>query len=384
VTAAKRVALVGAGHIAETHARALREVGERADFVAVAELSPAALESFANRHGISGRYGELSTMLEAEAPDLVIVCTPPWLHFEQIRTCLAVGAWVLCEKPAAGSLAELDAIEAAELAAGARCASVFQWRFGEQVAHLKRLVESQAMGRPLVASCLMNWYRDADYYRVPWRGRWATELGGPTVGAGIHFMDLLLWLLGDWSEVAAMTATLDRDIEIEDVSAATVRLASGVLVSVVNSMLSPRQETALRLDFQQATVDLRCLYSYDDDDWVYTALPTAGGSTQAAAWSTTTTSPVSREAMQLTGVLDAMDGQTDELVSMADIRPTFDLISSLYKAASTGQTVRRGSIVPGDPYYQHFAASVPDGGGGADAAGSAHAARTDQLLGPPA
>jgi predicted dehydrogenase len=230
----------------------------------------------------------------------------------------------------------------------------------------------------------MNWYRDADYYRVPWRGRWATELGGPTVGAGIHFMDLLLWLLGDWSEVAAMTATLDRDIEIEDVSAATVRLASGVLVSVVNSMLSPRQETALRLDFQQATVDLRCLYSYVDDDWVYTALPTAGGSTQAAAWRTTTTSPVSREAMQLTGVLDAMDGETDQLVSMADIRPTFDLISSLYKAASTGQTVRRGSIVPGDPYYQHFAASVSDGVGGADAAGSAQTARTDQLLGPPA
>ena len=50
----------------------------------------------------------------------------------------------------AGSLAELDAIEAAEGTTAARCSSVFQWRFGQQVAHLKQLVESQAMvGRSL-------------------------------------------------------------------------------------------------------------------------------------------------------------------------------------------------------------------------------------------
>jgi predicted dehydrogenase len=371
VSAAKRVALVGAGHIAETHARALAEVGSRVEFAAVAELDTDARTSFADRHGIPGRYDDLAAMLAAESPDLVIVCTPPWLHFEQIRTCLAAGAWVHCEKPAAGSLAELDAIEAAERATGARCSSVFQWRFGQQVAHLKQLVEAQAMGRPLVVNCLMNWYRDAEYYRVPWRGRWESELGGPTVGAGIHFMDLLLWLLGDWSEVAAMTATLDREIEIEDVSVATVRLASGALVSVVNSMLSPRQETYLRLDFQAATVELRCLYSYADEDWTYSALPAAGGAEQAAAWTTSTTSSFSREALQLAGVLDAMDGRTDALVSMADIRPTFDLLTSIYKAASTGTTVRRGSIVPGDAYYRHFAASVPNAAGGPDAAASA-------------
>lgn len=371
MTDSRRVALVGAGHIAETHARAIAEVGSRAEFVAVAEVDANARESFASRHGIPGRYGDLAALIDAEAPELVIVCTPPGLHFDQIRSCLAAGVWVHCEKPVAGSLAELDAIEAAEQTTAARCSSVFQWRFGQQVAHLKQLVESQAMGRPLVASCLMNWYRDADYYRVPWRGRWSSELGGPTVGAGIHFMDLILWVLGDWTEVAAMTATLDRDIEIEDVSVATVQLASGALVSVINSMLSPRQETSLRLDFQNATVELRCLYSYVDEDWVYTALPAAGGSAQAAQWTTTTTSPISREALQLTGVLDAMDGRADRLVSVADVRPTFDLISSIYKAASTGRTVRRGSIVPGDPYYRHFAASNPDAVGRVDAAASA-------------
>ena len=98
VTDSRRIALVGAGHIAETHARAIAEVGSRAEFVAVAEIDPGARESFARRHEIPGRYGELATLIDAEAPELVIVCTPPGLHFDQILSCLAAGVWVHCGK----------------------------------------------------------------------------------------------------------------------------------------------------------------------------------------------------------------------------------------------------------------------------------------------
>ena len=102
-------------------------------------------------------------------------------------------------------------------------------------------------------------------------------------------MDLFLWLSDDWQEVGAMTGTLDCAIEADDVSMATVRFSNGALGSIVNSALSPRQETYLRLDFQRATVELR----------------------------------------------------------------------SLYKAATVGQTVRRGSIGPDDPFYFHVAGRMP-------------------------
>ena len=119
------------------------------------------------------------------------------------------------------------------------------------VSNTSRILWYGALGRPLVVQCLMNWYRDQAYYSVPWRGAWATELGGPTVGAGIHFMDLVLWLLGDWGRVVAMTGTLDRDIEMEDVSMAVASLASGAMVTMVNSVSPPRQETSLRFDFER-------------------------------------------------------------------------------------------------------------------------------------
>ncbi len=204
--------------------------------------------------------------------------------------------------------------------------------------------------------CLTNWHRDQAYYDVKWRGAWTTELGGPTIGLGVHFMDLVLWLFGDWDRVVAMVGTLDRDIEVEDVSMAVVRLASGAMVSVVNSALSPRQETALRFDFENATVELRCLYSYEDRDWTFTPLAGKQHAGPARVSGPIPGPPVDRHALQLAHFLDALDGKASVQVSVADIRPTYDLITSLYKAAGTGQEVARGSIVSGDAYYERFAA----------------------------
>jgi predicted dehydrogenase len=356
-SARKRIALVGAGHIAQSHILAARAVADRAEVVAVVEVDHSRLGSFATQHSIAGRYDDLDAMLRAEHPDLAIICSPPYLHADQIATCLSSGVWVLCEKPICGSLAALDALELAEVASTARCSSVFQWRFGERVQQFKELIRTGALGRALVVSCLMTWYRDQAYYSVPWRGKWATELGGPTVGAGIHFMDLILWLLGDWQQVTAMVDTLDRDIEMEDVSIAAVRLASGALVSVVNSVLSPRQETALRFDFERATVELRCLYSYEDHDWTYTPLSHETAEL-GALWRPVYPTTEDRHAVQLSRFLDALEGKADVAVSLADIRPTYDLMTSLYKAAATGHTVGRSSIGPGDPFYQHFAGTL--------------------------
>jgi predicted dehydrogenase len=356
-----RVAIVGAGNIAQSHVDAVESMSDRAEVVAVVEVDPVRLASFALRHGIAGQYEDLDAMLAVERPDLAIVCTPPYLHVPQTLACLSAGVWVLCEKPVCGSLADLDTIEAAEGTSAARFSSVSQWRFGERVEEFRALIASGALGRPLVVECLTNWYRDQAYYDVAWRGAWSTELGGPTIGLGIHFMDLVLSLLGDWDGVVAMVGTLARDIEVEDVSMAVIRLASGALVSVVNSALSPRQETALRFDFEKATVELRSLYSDTDKEWVFTPLDGKGGGEGLTVWAPLSCPPVDRHALQLARFLDAMDGMAAVPLSVAEVRATYDLIASLYKAAGTGREVARGSIAAGDPYYERFAAVAASG-----------------------
>jgi predicted dehydrogenase len=355
-----RVAIVGTGNIAGGHARALREMGQRVDLVAAMDVERTRVEAFCVEHGIPHPYTDLAALLAAESPNLVHIATPPATHAELAIRCLQAGAGVWCEKPLCGSLAALDRIEAAERASGRYCSSVAQWRFGSAAQHLKRLIREQAMGRLLVGICQTTWYRDLAYYQVPWRGRWQNELGGTTLGHGIHAMDLFLWLCGDWLEIAAMMGTLDRPIEVDDVSMATVRFEDGALGSIVNSVLSPRQHTYLRLDFQGATVEVSGLYGYSNKDWRYSVPENADGAA-LSRWQDVPADVPSSHTAQLAALLDTMDRGESPPVGTREVRRTIEFITGLYKAATVGQTIRRGSIGPDDPFYRHVAGHPPPG-----------------------
>jgi hypothetical protein len=82
-------------------------------------------------------------------------------------------------------------------------------------------------------------------------------------------MDMLLDVLGDWTQVSAVAATLARWMPTEDVSLAHVTFASGAFASIVNSVLSPREESYLR--FEHASVEVTHLYGHADADWRVTA-----------------------------------------------------------------------------------------------------------------
>ena len=90
------------------------------------------------------------------------------------------------------------------------------------------------------------------------------------MGHGIHQVDLLGHLLGDWVELGATASRLERDVETEDVAVAWVRFANGALATIVNSILSPREESYLRFDFTDGTLEVRHLYGYRNTDWTYT------------------------------------------------------------------------------------------------------------------
>ena len=61
---------------------------------------------------------ETAEELLSLGPELVVVATPPALHAAHVHACLQAGAHVVCEKPLAGSLAEVDGIAEAARRAG--------------------------------------------------------------------------------------------------------------------------------------------------------------------------------------------------------------------------------------------------------------------------
>lgn len=359
--ARRRVAVVGTGAIVSgSHLPALRAHSDRVELVAAVDVDQGRLDAFRELAGeqVAG-FTSVDAMLDAVHPDLVLIGTPPSLHRDQTVAALKAGAWVLCEKPLTLSLAEYDEIAAAEEASGAYAAVVFQHRYGSGAVHARELITSGELGAPLVAHCQTTWHRDAAYYAVPWRGKWASEGGGPTMGHGIHQYDLMLHLLGEWQEISAMAARLVHDTESEDVSTALVRFRSGALATVVNSVLSPDEVSRIRIDCADATVELTHLYGHSNDSWAYTPAPHVA-SERATAWRTPATDVPSSHTAQLGALLDAYDTGTRPPGSGDDARATLEFAAALYKAAFTGRSVRAGEIGPGDPFYEAMHGEYPD------------------------
>ncbi|MGW5640525.1 Gfo/Idh/MocA family protein [Streptomyces sp. NPDC003832] len=346
-----RIAVVGAGNIAETrHLPAVAAQNGQARVVAVTDVDRGRAEEFAARWDIPSVHDDLDSLLADVRPDIVFVCTPPGTHRETVSASLAAGAWVWCEKPPTLSLAEYDDLAAHEGESGPYVSYVFQHRFGSAARALREQVRTGALGRPLVGICHTLWYRDDAYFDLPWRGKWATEGGGPTMGHGIHQMDLMLSLMGDWTEVRADMGTLARDVETEDVSMAVVKFANGAMVSMVNSLLSPRETSYLRFDFTDATVEVTHLYGYGNDDWTWTPAPHRADDTPALLGAPAEDEASSHEA-QLSLLLQDFRAGRRPAASGDDGRRVMALIAALYQSAMSGRPVTPAELTPANPYY---------------------------------
>jgi predicted dehydrogenase len=336
-----RAAIVGTGAIANAHAEALAAIG--VDLVAVVDHSAERAHDFAERWGMPTVFTSVDDLFAHGIADVLHVCTPPAPHAELTIAAFAAGLHVVCEKPAALSLVELDSMTEAATRYGRRLAIVFQQRSGTAASHVRTLLDSGALGRPLVASCQTLWYRDPEYFAVPWRGKWATEGGGATLGLGIHQIDLLSWLLGEWSTVQGQVWRLDRDTEMEDVSAGVITFERGTVASVLTSALSPRQTSSIRIDTELATVTLDHVYGHTRENWSITPAPGVPAAT-VDAWAFPREDEGSGHVALLREVYDALDaGQPLPALLEAPTR-SFEIVTALYSSASSGVLVDRESL----------------------------------------
>jgi predicted dehydrogenase len=336
-----RAAIVGTGAIANAHAEALAALG--VDLVGVVDHSPDRAREFAERWGMPAVYNTLDDLFASGVADVLHVCTPPGPHAEQTIAALAAGLHVVCEKPAALSLAELDAMTAAAEQYNRRLAIVFQQRSGTAAAHVRRLIDSNALGRPLVATCQTLWYRAPEYFAVPWRGKWATEGGGPTLGLGIHQIDLMAWLLGEWSTVQGQMWRLDRDTEMEDVSAGVVTFERGTVASVVTSALSPRQTSSIRIDTELATVTVDHVYGHTRENWSITPAPGVADDV-VDSWAFPDDDEGSGHIALLREVYNAIDAGLELPPLLEAPTRSFEIATALYSSAASGSVVDRETL----------------------------------------
>lgn len=256
-------AIVGCGWVSDWHvADGLAHLPESFRLLACCDTNADRLGAFAARYGTPHQVTNFDAVIAMPDIDVVIICTPPALHHRMVMAALRAGKHVVCEKPFAASLAEVDAIIAEEARSRGRCMPIFNYRFGHGVARVRHVIKSGLAGRHYVSSAETAKRRGRDYYAVDWRGKFATELGGVLLTQAIHTHDLLLWLIGAPAEVACFKTTRVNPIEVEDCAVASLRMADGSLASITATLGSVRQVTRLRLCFENVTFERT---GYDED-----------------------------------------------------------------------------------------------------------------------
>jgi len=359
VTDTLRCAIVGTGSIAHSHVAAIAAY-PHAELIAVMDLSRTSADAFAAQYAVPAVYDDLDALLQAEHPDVVLICTPPGAHPAQTLAAFAAGAHVVVEKPPAPSLDELTQMTDAATAAGRQLAVVFQQRTGTAAAHAKRLLDSGALGRPLVAQCQTLWYRGADYFAVPWRGKWETEGGGTTLGHAIHQIDLLAYLLGDWTRVEGRLWRLDRETQTEDVSTATIVFEGGVVAQMVSSTLSPREISSVRIDTEKATITVDHLYGHGHENWRITPAAHVDAA-EAATWELPDAEERSGHEPLLREVFDALRSGTP-LPPVADSPArSIEIVAAVYASADAdGAVITPADLAVHPTHRTGFASTVID------------------------
>ena len=226
----RQFAIIGCGSIAKRHAEQICRVGK---LVAVCDIDREKSINFAQQYKARA-YQNLEVLLNEEKDLSVIsICSPNHLHAEHSIQCLRASKHVLCEKPLCLHPFDADAMISAAKEAGRKLWIVKQNRYNPLIIGLKQLLQNGHLGN--ITSFQVNcfWNRPDSYFlQSNWKGKRALD-GGPLYTQFSHFIDLLIWLLGDISILSTTTANLQHPLlEIEDTGMALLQSSNSSIGSL--------------------------------------------------------------------------------------------------------------------------------------------------------
>jgi predicted dehydrogenase len=121
-------------------------MSRRNNLLAVASRSQAAADAYAREKKIPRAYGSYEALLADPEIDVIYNPLPNHLHAEWTIKAVEAGKHVLCEKPLALSVAEVDAIMTAARKHGRVVAEAFMYRHHPQTLKVIELVKSGSLG----------------------------------------------------------------------------------------------------------------------------------------------------------------------------------------------------------------------------------------------
>jgi len=224
--------LVGTGDIAVKRVAPAIAGTDASELAAVCDLVEDRAAGLAGMYGVPTVYTDFDEALGDPGIDAVYVATPVFLHVPMALRAIEAGKHVLVEKPLGLSGDDVEKAVEAEKATPLATGCAYFRRFYPGYDMLARMLADGEFGKVVLARmAYFSWFDPAPDDPKYWRVVRSKSGGGPISDMGTHMFDVLIGLFGLPERVSAMTATLDRDWDVEDSSAIVMRMPGGAVVT---------------------------------------------------------------------------------------------------------------------------------------------------------
>lgn len=230
-----KIVMFGTGWFARHHAELLSKRGD-AKIVGFCGTGLEKASALASSYPGASGYADAGKMLDDCRPDAAYICVPPDAHGAIEEALLERGIPFLVEKPLGLDLELPKRISKGIKEKGLITSVGYHFRYMDGVREAKRLLADRT-----VAMAVGAWMGD-----MPGVGWWRRQegSGGQFVEQATHIIDLLRYMVGEVSEVYAAAAQRvmhqkHDGVTVDDVNAATLKLANGAVATITNTCVLP-------------------------------------------------------------------------------------------------------------------------------------------------
>lgn len=333
--------ILGAGIIAPTHCRAIRQLAN-ARLVACCDSDPAKAARLAEEFEIPQVVADAHALVARDDIDVVEVVAWSGVHAELGMLAAEAGKHVIVTKPIDTRLERIDALIATCHRNGVTLGATHQFRGYPAYKRLKAAIDEGRLGRLFLGNGFLKWWRGQEYYdSAPWRGTWNLDGGGALMNQAIHYVDMLTWLMGPPKSLRGFIANQCHEIEVEDCATASLRFANGALgtfqgATCIHGGLPARIE----IHGERGNVIV------EGDRIVHWRIEGEPEESEVAAGASSAADPkaglgnaVEAHAEQIADVLAAIEEGREPAISGTEARRAVEIILGIYHSAWSGETI---------------------------------------------
>ncbi len=203
-----KVALLGAGFIADIHLESYHRFVPEAEVVAVYTRKPERAETFARKHGVARWYSDLDKAIQESGCDVVDVCLPNFLHARAVITAARAGKHVIIEKPLCMTFEEADEMISVCQANGRKLMYAEELCFAPKYERVRALAQEGAFGR-------IYMLKQAEKHSGP-HSDWFYDVnqsgGGVIMDMGCHGLAWFRWMLGGRPKAISVQAHMQTGL----------------------------------------------------------------------------------------------------------------------------------------------------------------------------